>query len=378
MALEPKPIARLADLPCGRVLLDALGADPGVWVVGGAARDLLLGRQPREIDLVTSADPVVIGAKLGEIVEDHRRFETVKAQAVECEFDIARTRTESYRTPGALPDVETGARLEDDLKRRDFTINAIAIDLKGALTCYPGARRDLADGVVRVLHDNSFIDDPTRLWRLVRYSTRLGFRIDSHTTELAAASVAGGAMSTVSGDRIGSELRLALVEPDPLATLHAAQNLGLTPKLSLDPAIVGAAIEIAPPGARADLIILGAVLRDDEWIEQLGFNSEDLSVIRSCLDARPVSDGRPSEIAAALRGLPVEAVALSGARGSRQAAERWLLELGDVELEITGDDLIGAGIPEGPEVGRRLARTLALKLDGQVYGRAAELAEALR
>ena len=127
-------------------------------------------------------------------------------------IDVAIARAETYAEPGALPEVEP-ADLGRDLARRDFTVNAIALDLAdGALAEFPGARDDLRAGRLRVLHDRSFLDDPTRLWRLARYAARLGFEIEPRTRELAEAAVSGGALGTVSGTRIGNELRLALAE----------------------------------------------------------------------------------------------------------------------------------------------------------------------
>jgi tRNA nucleotidyltransferase (CCA-adding enzyme) len=378
VALERKPIDRLDEFFCWRLLEKALKDSADSWIVGGAVRDALLGRTPREVDLVTTRHAREVAEHFGEIVEEHERFGTVKAQKGSCVFDVAQTRTETYSAPGALPDVKLGASLQDDLTRRDFTINAIAMSPAGELVAFPGALDDLERGIMRALHDKSFTDDATRLWRLVRYSVRLSFQIDKHTSELAAAAVDAGALYTVSRDRIGAELRLAVTEPDPLATLHAAQNLGLTPPLNLDPALCGTALEILPTGGSSDLLILGAVLTDDIWVSDLGFTADDLAIVRRCIAAPAAPKGPASKIAAALRGLPDEAVALSGARGNRNAAERWLLELRDVELEINGDDLIAAGIAPGPEIGERLRRTLELKLDGKVNGRDDELAAALR
>jgi hypothetical protein len=125
-------------------------------------------------------------------------------------------------------------------------------------------------------------------------------------------------------------------------------------------------------------LILGVALSDDEWAAGLGFTAGELAIIRKCIGAAPVIDGSPSEIAVALRDLPDEAVAVAGARGDRRAAERWLLELRDIKLEIDGDDLVAAGLEPGPEIGERLRRTLEAKLDGDVSGHDAELAEALR
>ena len=129
----------------------------------------------------------------------------------EATFDLAGARRERYERPGALPEVELGASLREDLERRDFTVNAIALHLAdGELTWLPGAEEDLRAGRLRVLHDGSFRDDPTRLLRLARYAARLGFEPEERTDRLAAEAVAGGAVDTVTGSRLGAELRLLL------------------------------------------------------------------------------------------------------------------------------------------------------------------------
>src|SRR5205823_5917854 len=137
---------------------------------------------------------------------------------------IAQARRERYSTPGALPDVEP-ASLDEDLVRRDFTVNAIALALgapkPGMITAAPRALEDLERELLRVLHERSFLDDPTRLLRLVRYQSRLGFTVEPGTAALAAAAASEGALSTVSGSRVGAELRLLAREPDPLKALHA-------------------------------------------------------------------------------------------------------------------------------------------------------------
>ena len=138
----------------------------------------------------------------------------------DCAIDLARARRERYLRPGALPEVEP-ASLDEDLRRRDVTVNAMALGLDGELITVPGAVEDLAGGILRVLHDRSFADDPTRLWRVARYAARLGFAVEPRTRALAHAADP----STVSGDRLGAELRLALREPDPPAALRAARDL---------------------------------------------------------------------------------------------------------------------------------------------------------
>jgi tRNA nucleotidyltransferase/poly(A) polymerase len=182
----------------------------------------------------------------------------------------------------------------------------------------------------------------------------------------------------VSGDRLGAELRLALIEPDPLAALHAAQNLGLVEGLTLDPALVAHALALLPPDGRPDLTILGAVIPDGAWARPFGFTAIELRILERCAALEPLVAARPSEVVATLRGEPVEAVAVAGARGDAETAARFLAQWRHVTLEIDGHDLIAAGLAEGPDLGARLAAVLAQRLDGELApGRDAELAAAL-
>jgi tRNA nucleotidyltransferase (CCA-adding enzyme) len=380
-------LERVRGLPCGRRLLDAVATEGGVHLVGGALRDLLLGREPRELDVVVEGDVKPVARRLGADVTVHERFGTATVQAGDCRFDLAAARAERYARPGALPDVRP-ATIDEDLLRRDVTVNALALDLSsGELRALDHAREDLDAGRLRVLHDASFVDDPTRLWRIARYRARLGFELEEHTAALAAAAVAGGALRTVSGTRIGNELRLALTEPDPLAALQAAVALGLAPWLRPDRERAEAALALLAPGeARADLVVLGASLApgSDELLSRLGFGAADRAVLRACERAPEIAAAlnaatRPSALARAARGLAPEAIALAGAHGAARPARHWLRELRPVALEIGGDDLLAAGVPPGPQVGARLAAVLDQRLDGEIEpGREAELAAALR
>jgi tRNA nucleotidyltransferase (CCA-adding enzyme) len=374
-------LAALRALPCGARVLDAFAPGDGVRLVGGAVRDLLLHRVPREIDLVVEGDVDTAAERLGGTITAHDRFGTARVEAGDCRYDLVRARRESYARPGALPDVEPGT-LQDDLARRDVTVNAMALGLDGSLTTVPGALEDLGAGVLRVLHDGSFTDDPTRLWRVARYGARLGFAPDPRTRALAAAADP----STVSGDRLGAELRLALREPDPPAALRAARDLNpalLPPGLDPDPGTLPAALALLPEDGRRDLATLAAATAGMDvrallgWLDAMGFTAPERDTVAAASrysTGAPLRTARtPAEIARAARGAPVEAVALVGGENAR----RWLDDLRHVRLEITGDDLLRAGVPQGPEIGERLRRTLDRKLDGEVRGREAELRAAL-
>jgi tRNA nucleotidyltransferase (CCA-adding enzyme) len=367
--------------PCGARLLGIFGPDDGVHLVGGAVRDLLLERAPRELDVVVEGDVDPVAQRLGGEVTAHDRFGTARVRCDGCAFDLVRARAESYAHPGALPDVRPGT-LDEDLRRRDVTINAIALSLDGTLNAVDRALDDLRDGLLRVLHDASFADDPTRVWRVARYGARLGFAVEEHTRALAARADP----STVSGDRLGAELRLALREPDPpavFATLRSLNPAYLPAGFQPRPRALPAALALLPGDGRADLLTLAACTGGMDaaallsWLDEMGFTAPERDLVAA---ASRFVTGAPlraaatnAEIARAARGAPVEAVALAGGDNAR----RWLDELRHVRLEIDGRDLLAAGIPEGPEVGARLQRALDRKLDGEVSGREEELAAAL-
>jgi tRNA nucleotidyltransferase (CCA-adding enzyme) len=286
------------------------------------------------------------------------------------------------------------APLRDDLARRDFSVNAIALGLDGRIENVPGALDDVVSAQLRVLHSASFRDDPTRLLRLVRYAVRLGFAIEPETARLAREAAAGGALDSLSSDRLAAELVLAAHEPDPVAVVALAADLGvldgLAPGLVADGPLRGALALLGADGRR-DALVLGALARELELAAAVAF------VARFAVDARArataqsvatkakslaaaleAAPERPSSWAELLRTSPVETAALAGALGPAERVRRWLEELRHVRLEIDGADLLAAGVAEGPAVGAGLALALALRLDGQLApGGAAEVEAAL-
>jgi tRNA nucleotidyltransferase (CCA-adding enzyme) len=330
-----------------------------------------LARVPRELDLVVEGDAAALARSFDVDVAVHEPFGTATASADDWRIDVAMARRERYPMPGALPEVEP-APIEEDLARRDFTVNAIAVTLDGNVLAVEHALDDLARGQLRVLHERSFIDDPSRLVRLARYAERLGFAVEPLTAGLAEQAT----FDTLSGARLGGELRLALAESDPLAVLARVQD---KLPLSLDPTVAEAALALAPADADRAMIVLGAGAGDEAWLATLELSAREREVALACRHAAVPADTRASALWRAWHRLPVEAVAVAGARGDARPARAWIETLRHVRLEIGGDDLIAAGLEEGEEIGRRLERTLAAKLDGELTGgREAELAFALQ
>jgi tRNA nucleotidyltransferase (CCA-adding enzyme) len=408
----------LAACPGGAELLELARARTDAALVGGATRDLLLGQAPRELDVALDGDAegfarelasLIGGASAGVTV--HERFGTAAVEWAGGRVDVAGRRAERYPAPGALPEVRPGT-MDEDLRRRDFTVNAIAVALGGAgrgdLVAVEDALADLAARRLRVLHDRSFIDDPTRLLRLARYRARLGFEPEQSTAALAADALADGALASVTGARVGAELRLALNEPDAVAALLALEALGvlaaLDPRLRLDEARARRALALLPRDGRPDLlllaVLLGAFALDPralqeaaipELLDRLEFTAAERgTVVKTVLLGPALLDelaeaGRPSRVNDVAGACTLEGVALAGAlaeeRGSAtalDAARGWLEHWRHVRLAINGDDLLAAGIPAGPEIGRRLATALGRRLDGEIAdGREAELRAAL-
>ena len=398
VVLDPLDLLdRLRAQPWAPALLDAAAGLEGIHVVGGAVRDLALDRVPVDLDVVVEGDAVgvarTLGERMGAPVDVHDRFGTATVRTAEVPINLASTRTESYAAPGALPEVRAGGSLDDDLRRRDFTVNALALALDGSrLSAAPHSVEDLEAGRIRVLHDRSFRDDPTRLLRAVRYESRLGFAIDSHTSGLVRQAARGGALDTVSGPRLRDELIDLLSEDQALRSLERLPALGLDralhPRWRHDPAAARRALELAPHEARRPLVLLALALRDvpaDEraaWVERLALGTEERDAVVAAAGAQELVQGlepgaAASEIAARFDGRPAEVAVVAGALGAPEAARRWLEELRHVRLEIGGEDLVAAGIPQGPAIGAGLAAARRRKLDGEIAGREAELQAAL-
>jgi tRNA nucleotidyltransferase (CCA-adding enzyme) len=385
-------LRRVRSLPAAQPLIERLEDPTGVYLVGGAVRDLLMGDAPVDLDLAVNGDAAAVARQLGPDVRVYDRFGTVAVKLNGFTYDLARTRQEAYPHPGALPEVMP-ATLEQDLRRRDFTVNAIALALdSGELTSAPGAIDDLSARRLRVLHDNSFIDDPTRLFRMARYASRLGFEIEPHTHELARNAIESRALDTVTGPRIGAELRLLGQEPDPVRAFEELRVLNLDEAIEAgfglkDPDLARRALTLLPPEVRKDRLVIATATHDTdarELLDRLAFEAPDRDAIVAAatgadsLAARLENATRPSAIADAIQNAPLEQVALAGAVGPETQAREWLTTLRHIRPDIDGSDLLAAGVPEGPAIGRGLKAALAAKLDGSADAREAQLEHALQ
>jgi tRNA nucleotidyltransferase/poly(A) polymerase len=282
------------------------------FLVGGPVRDLLLGRKAIDVDLTLEEGSSTLARALARRVEGRVRsypqFLTYKVTAEGYpEIDIATARKERYRAPGALPAVAPG-RLEDDLLRRDFSINAMAMDLlDGSLHDPANGERDLKSGVIRVLHEKSFVDDPTRILRAIRLAKRLGFAIEPRTSELIDAAIKAGALDTVSKERIWRELFLAMDE-------------------ALAPSVL---VELDARGILARLFGHAVAPKSKQLLER----------VRHQLEDRPDLDRYVLYTGGLLRGLDISAAHLEGSGLSQKRAQAVLQiarELSAFEQSLKG------------------------------------------
>lgn len=361
------PLAEaVARLPLATLRKALAGANP--HLVGGFVRDVLRGSEPGpDVDVAIDGDLEALLAALDpglaiDVEASHDRFGTATVVIDGFRVDLSRTRSETYPAPGALPEVFP-APIERDLARRDFTVNAMAVPLDAPeelLDPFDG-RRDLRAGRLRILHERSFADDPTRAIRGARYAARLGLVPAPRTLEL----LRGADLGTVSEERRRAELARLAAEP------VAARGFGLLAEWG----VAGA------PAAPTELIegIERATSREP-WTTRTGARVDAILLAaeggertEAALRLAAAEPGRPSEAVRLAASHSPPELLLAAAAGARWI-EEYLAEWSEVGLEIDGDDLLAAGIPRGPAIGAGLRGALERKLDGELSGgREAEL-----
>jgi tRNA nucleotidyltransferase (CCA-adding enzyme) len=379
----------------------------GVYLVGGTVRDLLLGEQSFDVDIAVEGDAIsfayALARALGGRATPHRKFGTAVISYGDGEHvDVVTTRTEFYDAPGALPTVER-AGLREDLFRRDFTINAMAASLGGddfgRLVDPYGGRVDLEARVLRVLHNLSFIDDPTRIFRGIRYEARYGLRFDDHSTALLRSCIEMGLVGDLSSSRLRDELTTLLEDPSASAGIRRLGELGadaaIHPRLRGD-RIAGDLFERATalrdelgvevPTWRIGLVALARELTAEEaydWLDRLKVRRRDTELIVGAIVVAPRIVDRlrservaPADVAALADRFAPDAPLFALALDERAELRDYFGRLKDVRLEINGEDLIALGLAESPRIGEVLGEIRRRKLNGELGGREQELAAA--
>ena len=394
--------------------LGVLAAERGVraFLVGGMVRDLILHRSNEDVDVVVEGDAIGLGKAFAERYgwhhHGHDRFGTAVLKGPgEERIDLATSRIEHYPYPAALPEVEAGS-IRADLFRRDFTINALAVELDGPrfgrlLDPY-GGLQDIRNGTIRVLHSLSFVEDPTRLLRAVRFEGELGFRIDPQSERLIRNAVSLDLPARLSGHRLFRELRylfrtrspavgvrrlagldvLRFVHPrlgeggdGAVARIEAGEEVlrwhrllyraeepvpwqvltllllwPLSPR-ELEPALKGFELRAREAGQMA---------RDRVRAERFAAGLRDGSI----------PDDDPVAVYEALEALSLEGVlalmAVSRDVRVRQAVSHYIQHLRGIEPVLSGEDLKAMGVPQGPEVGQWLQALRRARIRGQVHG----------
>jgi tRNA nucleotidyltransferase (CCA-adding enzyme) len=376
------------------------------YLVGGSVRDLLRGEENLDIDIVIEGEGIVFARTLGEKlhakVRTHTKFATAQIFTDGLKLDIATARTEYYESPAALPKVETSS-IKKDLYRRDFTINTLTVKLNprdfGVLLDFFGGQRDLREKTIRVLHNLSFIEDPTRAFRAVRFAERFGFKISRHMENLIKSAIEMNLFDMLSGPRLFEELRLSFHETEPVKTLRKLSDFGLL-KVIHPNLVFADELEATLKSMQETLAWFNLLFLEEETDRGIlylmalfsGLKEEDMkaavkrlsppprardmilsgiSHARDILRKFPVDD--PVEIHKMLGSQKLETIlfmmALSRNRQKQKTISHYLTELRNIKPVLKGNDLSKMGIPPGPSYSKILTSLLEEKLRGHLKSR---------
>ncbi len=369
------------------------------YLVGGSVRDLILGREPKDPDIVVTGNGPRFARALAEKVKGKvsavSQFGTAIIDSPQGRIDVATARSETYASPAALPEI-TPSSMDDDLKRRDFSVNAMALALRpeswgDLLDPYKGFS-DCARGRIRILHDASFQDDPTRILRAVRYEVRLSFGFAVDTAEALERDLPY--LDRLTSSRLLAELRKLLAEPVRADILRRAETLGIlgaiSPSLRATESGLKTMEQFGASGPETDELLhvasLTSSLTDEEAdavIARLEPDREWQAVIRGAAAFRDVAsvlesaDLLPSDVVDLLEKIPVQVIEFQRIAGpkthQRDHIEAYLRRHSKIHADVTGDDLADQGVPRGPIMGKLLHELKIARLDGKVASRHEEL-----
>ena len=383
------------------------------YVVGGVVRDLMLNRPVYDLDIVVEGkgiDFLRSWERDGIQVSLHGRFQTGTLSFPDGrKVDVATARREFYEYPTAQPTVSSDS-LKHDLYRRDFTVNAMALSIDGenwgTLVDYFGGRRDLLSQKLRNLHNLSFVEDPTRMFRGVRLEQRLGFDLDDNALRTMKSCIRGGLLGNLSGFRLRSELEICLMEPRPWPIARRMAELGLLEaifpgikvgsrvawalrRLSLSTRRLGQ--DLIPMGNDLWIAVLSMLLLDSpsdlyhRVADRLCLTARERDLLSTCVEEMGTMEGKlggkqPLGFSSVVESLkehnPVAIFAWAVSTSLWRFRRRlvlYLTRLVKIRPMLTGADLIDMGYKEGPSLGHMLKGLLAARLDGEVDTRDDEI-----
>ncbi|MGM0440906.1 MAG: DHH family phosphoesterase [Elusimicrobiota bacterium] len=377
-----------------------------VYLVGGLVRDILMGNSHKDIDIIVGGDGIkfakVLADKLGGSSYNHGKFKTSVVKTSTREIDVATLRREYYRVPAALPEVEKGD-LRQDLYRRDFSINAMALQISpaeeyGKLIDYFGGLEDLSDKKIRILYPLSFVEDPTRIFRAIRFAQRFGFKLTAPTVKQLKKTVSMDIQERLTPDRIKDEIGLILNEPEPHKILKRLDQLGGLKCISEELKITGKVyrsikkfnkkLKDLPPDLQQKvrknkdkimLLIILSSLSEKEGVrvlEQFNFSRKIINTFKmlkkykkriSGIISRKLSRAR---IFKSLNFMPRRSLeyllfVLENDKGKENVV-KYLTEISLIEPKISGDDLIEMGFKPSPIFSRIIYALRIARINGKL------------
>ena len=365
-----------------------------VYIVGGPVRDFFLEKPVKDLDLVVEGEAEeyarALSRALSGEIKARSPFLTYKIVFPGGELDLVTARKEVYPRPAALPKVSPGS-ISEDLYRRDFTINAMAVGLsgpfKGKLLDPFGGLFDLEGGLIRVLHINSFVDDPTRIFRAARYAVRFEFDLAKETLGALGRAWTQEALNLLTSARIRGELLRVLSEEAPGRVVLCLESLGVLQALGLPepPAFLEKSLKIMNEKTSAKVLLKGLILsltRAEAALSQkLGLSEKEALEFQGewlrLQELLPniLAATKPSQRFRLLSGFSLP-VLMATASVEKDFGERLkeFLALKEIKPHLTGEDLKALGIPPGPRMRKILQNLLDARFDGKVSSREEELA----
>lgn len=370
-----------------------------VFLVGGIVRDIILGHRNHDLDIVIEGDAIEfsreIPIKPGKVI-NHTDFRTVKLVLQEYSIDISTARTEIYERPGALPKI-TPSNIENDLARRDFTINAMAVNLCknsfGELLDPFNGYQDIKNRLIRILHNKSFIDDATRMFRAIRYEQRLNFKLEGETQNLLINNL--NMIHTLTSTRVRNEINLILKERKPENIINRGGQLGilnvLHPSIKYGE-ILAKRFKLARKKCKSNrlqliyLLLLFYDLKEHEiktLKQRIHFTNLEIESInqtvklKSKLDKLAVKKSRPSKIYFLLRDFKTDAIKANYFACDDpliiENLKLYLTKLQKIKLSINGNDLVRLGLSQGSTIRFVLNQILKYRIDGKIHNRVDEI-----